>query len=288
MNDVHLERPDIFAPKLFYQSGNKISQLLSHAGDAASGNTYRPNIAVLIRTKNDSLGLQRWLEHIARARERYVGRIDVVVVDTESSDTTLQLARDFGAKVVPVVQEGFSYPKTMNLGLEAVAHDVEVAFITVGHAQPVLSNCLDAGVRHFKDTKVVGVYGNAIIHENASFWERRFFMRPQSTMANASVVTEPRLGVMGATNCLIRMSTWRKYRLDERYSAGGEDTAWAWDALQRGEVIIYDPAVSVHHSHHLTFLNLYRQRVHWGQILKAPQAFSEEEMRRRRPDLFKS
>ncbi len=54
-----------------------------------------PSITALLHTNNDAMRLGRCLETLYPCDE-------IVVVDHESSDTTARVAREYGAKVVPV------------------------------------------------------------------------------------------------------------------------------------------------------------------------------------------
>src|SRR5690606_14797066 len=136
------------------------------------------------------------------------------------------------------------------------------------------------------DEAVTGAYGKVVAHENASIWERLVFSRSKRISAEAEQITEMATGVFGATNCMIRMDTWRNHPFDERYAAGGEDTAWARSALERGEVIVRDPALAVHHSHGLGLVNFVKQMQHWREVSAEPQDFDTHRVSRRRPDLF--
>jgi GT2 family glycosyltransferase len=279
---VRLTKPDIFKPL----HRRTASALLKKGWAAAADNTYQPNIGVLIRTKNDAGNIPIWFKHIEQARQQYKGRIDVVVVDTDSTDNTLQLAKDFGATIVALRQAEFNYPLSINRGLATLAADIEAAFITVGHALPALSNCLQAAVRHFASSKVVGAYSPIIPNENASRSEGWLFWYTRPLRKPAHLISRIGLGVMGATNCMVRMAAWRKHPFDEAYAMGGEDTAWARWAMQQSYSIMVEPAMTVHHSHRLGPINLWRQQKHWRQIMK-PLPFDQTDIHRRRPDLFK-
>jgi len=285
----NLERPELFKSFRFRRSARRIEKALLLAGKAAEASDYQPNIAVVVRTKNDRAGLQKTIDHINKERQGYHGRIDLIVVDTESTDGTAELAKKAGATLVQIQQKDFNYPKGINLGLEKAKNDVEAVFITVGHAQLALSNCLQAGARHFKDQKVVGVYTDQTPNDNASFWEQVLFLftpRLQRRMA-AGLHRTPKLhiGAMQATGCMVRLSAWREQKFDEAYGHGGEDYIWAAWALGRGYSLIYDPAVAVHHSHRLGLINLLRQIKYWITAIRAPGDFDHKKLSKHRPDL---
>lgn len=285
----NLERPELFRPRWFRGRASRIKKSLLAAGRAAEGSDYQPNIAVIARTKNDRGGLQKIIDHVNNERRSYRGRIDLIVVDTESTDGTVELAQKAGATVVKMRQKDFSYPKSINLGLEKVKNDIEVGFITVGHAQPALSNCLRAGVRHFQDAKVVGVHADQVVNDNASFWEQALYLLSLNIQrrmnGGARQTTRAHAGVMQATGCMVRVSTWRAHKFDEAYGHGGEDYVWGVWALKNGHKLIFDPAVATHHSHGVGFINLLRQIKYWVTIIMTPGDFDHKKLAKHRPDL---
>jgi GT2 family glycosyltransferase len=81
------------------------------------------------------------------------------------------------------------------------------------------------------------------------------------------------MGTMGATNAMIRMSTWRQHPFDEEYAGGGEDTEWARQAIKKGEHIMFDPALNVRHSHGLAAIDSFKQWLHWRAVFNGPTHF---------------
>lgn len=291
-----MERPDLFKPFWSYFLARRMKRILLKRGQEASVNLdYQPNISVLIRTKNDHTGLQKILAHIEHQKKSYSGRIDLIVVDTESIDGTLELAKKSDAAVVKILQKDFSYPKSINLGLAKAKSDCVAAFISVGHAQPALNICLEAGVRHFKDSRVVGVYSGTLPNDNASFWEKMLFgfaigfgeIVTGRYRQKAHQVAKPHLGIMGATGCMVRLKTWRSHSFDEAYGHGGEDSAWAIWALGQGFKIFHEPAMAVHHTHGLGPINLLRQIKSWMRLYRGRGQFNQQALAKFRPDLFK-
>src|SRR5207237_1193255 len=91
---ARLERPDLFKKFKFQTLASRLERrLLEHGQKASQSLDYQPNIAVVIRTKNDLSDLRAWIEHIERARQDYKGRIDLIVVDTYSTDGSVELAK---------------------------------------------------------------------------------------------------------------------------------------------------------------------------------------------------
>lgn len=285
MSEHYITRPDLFTPTIIHPFKPLLGAKYEKLASGVEANAHQPNIAVIARTKNDLKGLQKIVENIVWQREHYAGRIDLIVVDTESTDGTVEFATESLATIVTMKQSEFNYPKGLNIGLEAVEDDVEAAFLTVGHAQMVLKNGLFAAASHFVDASVTGVYGETIPSEDVSIWDSLSTSYLGLLAHSSKQITEVKTGVMGANGAMVRMSTWKERPFSEDYAGGGEDTHWARLAFQNNEKIIFDPAVAVHHSHRLSFINHMRQVHHWFTVVDQPTAFDSEAVFKRRPDL---
>jgi glycosyltransferase involved in cell wall biosynthesis len=128
-----------------------------------------PSITVAVRSYNEASKLEKLLEDVHR--QAYKSELEVVVVDNASSDRTAEVVEQFGARLVTLPKGEFTYPKSMNLAMEAASHDV--VFLTVAHARLSNVHSLHAGARHFaKDARVAGVFGKVLPNEGASYIER--------------------------------------------------------------------------------------------------------------------
>jgi glycosyltransferase involved in cell wall biosynthesis len=244
-----------------------------------------PGISVAVRSYNEAAKLEKLLEGIQR--QLYKSELEVVVVDNASSDRTPEVVERFGARLVTLPKGEFTYPKSMNLAMEAARHDV--VFLTVAHARLSNVHNLHAGARHFaKDPRVAGVFGKVLPNEGASYIERWIaavdnnfgLARPAQRIRKAG------MGALAGTGAMIAKSAWQELgRFDLRYETGGEDTALAKLMLRNGFGIVLEPALTVHHSHGLGFRDSVKQEFHQLQTVRAPKQFDREELLERRPDL---
>lgn len=245
--------------------------------------TNDPDVSIVIRTLNEAARLEQLFEDIHR--QLFASEVEVIVVDNESTDRTRQVASYYGAEVVTLPRDDFTYPKSMNLGVEASSHDT--VFLTVGHA--LLSNVynLHAGARHFTREEVAGAFGTVLPNDNASSVENLatigcaiWASRPAHGIRKAS------MGVLGATGAMISKPAWAELgQFDERYETGGEDTALAGLMLTNGYEVIKEPALTVHHSHGVGVVDGIKQFRAWQKTLIAPQKLNRQELLARRPDL---
>ncbi|MGH2922414.1 MAG: glycosyltransferase family 2 protein, partial [Solirubrobacterales bacterium] len=73
-------------------------------------------ISVVIPVRNAGEDLRRCLEEIAR--QRTADEVEIVVVDSASTDGSAALARTLGARVHEIPVEEFDHGATRNLGAE--------------------------------------------------------------------------------------------------------------------------------------------------------------------------
>lgn len=230
-------------------------------------------VSIVIRTLNEKESLASLLAVLAK--QDYTGKLEVIVVDNDSSDGTQELAEQSGAHVVTIKRDEFSYPKSMNLGVLHAKYPIVI--LTVGHALPLKANWIQSATTQFKDPMVAGVYSPPIPHKNCSvsewfvYWPTYLLAKLRGTHK----VTRVHAGVFGATNIALRKELWQQHQFDERYGLGGEDGEWARWALAKGYHLICDPQFVVRHSHHLNFIGIVQQLRYWSK-LKYPTRFDRK------------
>jgi GT2 family glycosyltransferase len=243
-----------------------------------------PSVSVVVRAFNEAAQLEALLEDVRNQLLKTPA--EVVVVDNGSSDGTSQVARSYGAQVVTLPQEDFTYPKSLNLGMQAATNDV--VFVTVAHANLTNIYSLHAGARHFtKNDNTAGAYGINIPNAGAPRFERWRTMFDNNTFLSqpARPLSTVGMGTLSSTGAMIAKPVWRELGgFDERYAHGGEDMALARTMIKNGYSIVQEPALTVHHSHELGTIDSIRQLVYWSKTQK-PKQFDRQELLRRRPDL---
>jgi rhamnosyltransferase len=242
-----------------------------------------PDISVVIRTKNDRRYIKTLLSDIAA--QDFDGKVEVILVDTASTDGTDTYAKAHGAKVITISQKDFTYPKALNIGFAKARFPYVVTL--VGHSAlctPYMFKALTYW-SHQKDFG--GMYSTPLINWNASFTERlgigldfaRRFRKPV-------IMKKSVMGILGANCSIVSRVAWEACGgYDERYAAGGEEVSLSNSLLAGNKLIVREPLCTVHHSHGLGLLNNIRQIRHWHQISSKPLPFEERSLLRRRPDL---
>ncbi len=241
-----------------------------------------PAITILIRTHNDAPRLEQLFADIAA--QDFSGPLQVVVVDTESSDNTLDIARRHGATIVRMRQADFTYPKSLNLGFAVAKHDFVLCL--VGHSSLTNTLTLKTAAYYATDLEFGGAYNFGLPDTNARGIERmlmaiimlRLLRRPAH-------LDRARPGLLAGNASLVRRAVWQKLGgYDEAYAAGGEDSALGRSMLAAGYHVFFEPALSIYHSHELGIIDGVRQMREW-RLLDRPQPFNESRLKKFRRDL---
>lgn len=246
-----------------------------------------PNVTILIRSRNNREQLSALFNDIEA--QVYNGRVEVVVVDTESSDGSAELARTHGAKVLNIKQHDFNYPKSLNVGFAEARHDWVLSL--VDHSALSSTAALKVASRWDGQKKVAGIYGVNLPNANATRSERLTYgvgqLRLVVRKARITSRRDVRGGFMAANNSFIRRKAWKELGgFDEAYGAGGEDFAFGVALLKAGYDVARDPALSLYHTHGLhTWQQL--QQVRYWYNLSNPLSFDAGKLHRYRSDLRK-
>jgi glycosyltransferase involved in cell wall biosynthesis len=241
-----------------------------------------PDVSIVIRTKNDMAYIKTLFQDIRD--QEFTGKIEIIVVDTCSTDGTAEFAKSQGAEVISIKQQGFTYPKALNLGFQVARYPYIVTL--VGHSALTSRLFLKSLTRWYDTADFGGVFSWPLPNWNASWYERiNAPLWMPSILRTYKVVTKATTGTLGANSAIVSRAAWQELGgFDERYAAGGEDSAFAASMIEQGMFVVREPLCSVFHSHGLGPINSLRQQWHWKQIVK-PLPFDSKNLNRRRPDL---
>lgn len=211
-------------------------------GAADSSGVGAETVGVVIRTLDESALIGRCLQtlHAQRAPRG----LDIVVVDSGSTDDTVAIARSHGARIVELPPADFDYSHALNVGIEAVQGELVV--ILSAHAIPLDDRWLGRMTAPFADARVAGVASGQTPWPGAPWWE---VVRLRRAFGDARTVyerpTDAGIVFSNAASC-IRRSVWD----DEPFTLpAAEDVEWARRVVDAGWTVIYEPAATVYHSH---------------------------------------
>jgi rhamnosyltransferase len=210
------------------------------------------NCSLVIRAYNEEAHIGRLLEGISH---QTVSDVEVILVDSGSTDATASIAERYGAKVVHIPPEEFTFGRSLNLGLAAATRELVV--IASAHVYPVYPDWLERLLEPYSDPAVVLTYGKQRGNERSKFSEHQIFAR---WYPDQSVVPQNHSFCNNA-NAAIRRSIWEIHPYDETLT-GLEDLAWAKWAQSEKHTVAYTAEAEVIHVHNETphgILNRYRR-----------------------------
>ncbi len=208
-----------------------------------------PKCSLVIRCYNEELQIGRML---AGVMMQTVKDVEIIIVDSGSTDATLSIANRFPAKIIHVKSEEFSFGRALNIGCAAATANIVV--IASAHVYPVRKDWLDCLLFPFQDQDVAIVYGKQRGDERSQFTERQIFKKwfPDESMY------QQRHPFCNNANSAIRRSLWKSLPYNEELT-GLEDLDWANKVTSLGKKIIYNAKAEVIHVHNETSKKIYNR-----------------------------
>jgi rhamnosyltransferase len=216
-------------------------------------------ISVLIPVKDGGEELVRCLEGIAR--QHVDEEVEVLVVDSGSTDGSPARASAHGARVHEIPPAEFGHGSTRNVAAQLARGDKLV--FTSQDAVPASERWLRTLVAPLVDPGVAGVYGRQLPHADATPPERYFLdflygPEPRVQRVNGLSELTFEATLFSNVNSAIHRETWERqpFRDDLIMS---EDQEWSRRLLLEGFAIVYEPDAAVRHSHAYTLAAAFRR-----------------------------
>jgi len=209
-------------------------------------------VSIVIRCLNEERMIERLLSGIAA---QSMTPAQIVIVDSGSSDATLDIARRHPVDIYTIEPTEFSFGRSLNRGIAAATGQVVV--IASAHVYPLYDTWLEHLTQPFEDPAVALTYGRQVGGATTPFSESQVLASwfPAESHAHQD---SP---FANNANAAIRRSAWEALPYDEELT-GLEDLDWAAKALGRGMSISYVAEAPVAHVHDERFaqtLNRYRR-----------------------------
>jgi len=202
-----------------------------------------PRVSVVIRARNEARYIGATLA--ALFHPAALPPLDVVVVDSGSTDGTQPIVGSFPVTLIQIRPEDFTYGYALNLGVAATAGDI-VATLSA-HSLPADPEWLAHLVAPFATgPRVAAVYGRQLPRANATPFEL-LGMRMTGLLSDKPRLLDKR-PLFSNANGAFRRGLWLEHPFDERIG-GAEDIAWARTMQERGYLVAYEPTAAVYHSH---------------------------------------
>ena len=222
-----------------------------------------PDVSVIILTKNAGSKFEKIMSTIYN--QRFDGNFDIVVVDSGSTDNTLEIAEKYNARIFKIKPDEFHHSRTRNFGAEKSKGKILV-YLTQD-ALPLNNHWLSNLLTPLNDREVAVVYGRQVAYPNAkpmdAFFYSYFYPNCRKVLTKEDTNDLRRFyleNIFISDVCsAIRRNVWEKIRFrDEVFMS--EDKDFALRVLRAGYKIVYEPKAAVYHSHNYTLVSLFKRR----------------------------
>lgn len=218
----------------------------------------KPLCSLVIRAYNEEKHIGKLLQGIA---SQSIKAVQVILVDSGSTDKTVAIAQAAGAKIVHIKPGQFTFGRSLNLGIRHA--DADIVVIASAHVYPVYPDWLEKLIVPFKDEKVALVYGKQSGCETSKFSELQVFRHWFPDTSDYDQGTP----FCNNANAAIRKDLWESHPYDENLT-GLEDLAWAKGVKEQGYKIAYSAEAEIVHVHQETWKGIYNRYRREGMAFK--------------------
>ena len=192
--------------------------------------------SVVVRAKNKQATIERTL----RAVRAQTVHAQLIVVDSGSTDRTLEIARAYDAEIIETPPAEFSYGRALNIGAEHAHGDI--VFALSAHSAPQGDQWIEWSLEAYQDPAVACTLG----HLEGP--DRQALAGPTAVFAADLDLKHNVTWGMSNHASSWRRSVWESFRFNEQMIAC-EDKEWMWRVLADGYSMVVDPRLDVDLQH---------------------------------------
>ena len=201
----------------------------------------KPDISIVIRSKNEERFINQTLEAIFQ--QTLDIPFEVILIDSGSTDRTLEIASSFDVRIFKIETNQFSYGRALNYGA-SLARGRYLVNLSA-HCIPTDSMWMSRLIGALETNRaVVATYGKQLPIKGLNPFEERSLDLIFSVGDDSKSVPP-----FSNANCAIRKRTWREHPFDEKASFA-EDFIWS-QTLPKQHEIKFIPEAAVYHTHPL-------------------------------------
>jgi len=210
----------------------------------------KPDVSIIIRTLNEERYLPELLSSIQEQQSTFSH--EIVLIDSGSTDNTLNIAERFGCRILHISREEFSFGRSLNRACEA-AHGACFVLIS-GHCIPCNPHWLQNLVQPLAEGLVQYCYGRQVGGPQTYWSEGQIFAKYFPEQSSI-----PQQGFYcNNANSAITADTWHRFKFNEELT-GLEDMHLAKRLVAEQGAVGYVADASVRHLHHETWQQVQRR-----------------------------
>ncbi len=227
------------------------------AGIDASAPTTM-DCTIIIRCYNEEKHIGNLLSGI---QKQSIQPREIIVVDSGSTDATVDIVSRFPVTIVRIPKEHFSFGKALNMGCARATTSLLV--FASAHVYPTHTDWLSLLLDPFRDERVGLVYGKQRGHPSTRFSEHRVF---EQWFPDASSPYQ-KYPFCNNANAAIRRSLWERIPYAEHLT-GLEDIDWAKRISDAGYAIAYQAEAGIIHIHNESYQGIFNRYYREALALK--------------------
>lgn len=217
--------------------------------------------SVVIRTYNEERYLERLIDGVLQ-QEMEDHDIEIVIVDSGSTDGTLGIAEKRKCRITHIKKNDFTFGRSLNVGCD-FANGEHLVFIS-GHCIPATPFWINSLLKPLVKGECDYVYGRQLGHEATKYSECRLFEKYYPPYSKI-----PQVGYFcNNANSAIVKSAWEKHKFNESLT-GLEDMELAKRIVNDGGHIGYVSHAPVYHIHNESWLEVRRRYEREAYALKS-------------------
>ena len=215
-------------------------------------------ISFVIRTKDEVRDIEKTCKLIRNQKGDF--NTEIIIVDSGSSDGTLEVAQKYADIVVNIMPKDFSWGAALNMGIE-VAHGKYI-FLLSAHCFFVADNTVQKGIGFLSQGSIIAVYGKQIGDKNKNVYE---YVELNEIYPSIYLETSDNCRIHGISNacCMLMKDVWKYNRFDEQMQSS-EDLEWYERMTKQGYILGYTDEIQLIHGHYYNPQYVYKKN-YWRE-----------------------